>query len=461
VDHPPLSIVLLRAVHAVIGDSLPALRVVPSLAGAATILMTGLIARRLGANGFGQALAAGAAMVGSIYHVTFSMYSMNAVAVLLWASAFLILVEIERRNEPRLWLAFGLLSGFALENKHTFILLLLGLAVGLIVTRARRHLASRWLWMGCAIAAVLFAPNLLWQMDNGWPSLEFYRNADIYKNVPTPPLEVVKHQVLYMNPGAMVVWVAGLVFFLVTARGRRYRHLGWIYVVLLAVMLIGQKSRPDRIASVYTILFAGGGVFLGELSQRIGWRWLRWALPVMLIATGAVLVPVGLPLMPPRVTSNYAATLGIVPQIEKGEGKKAELPQWLADRHGWEQLVDDVELAAAQINPEERKRAIILAPSYGQAGAIELLGRDRNLPPVFATQNNYFHWGPPPDSVEAAIIIGPFGEDMVRAFFEEFELAITHDCDWCMPWRDEVPIWLVRKPKVPFSAAWSELKHYE
>ena len=461
VDHPPLSILLLRAVRAAIGDSLPALRIIPSLAGAATILVTGVIARRMGANGFGQALAAGAAMVGSIYHVTFSMYSMNALAVLMWAIAFWILVEIERRNEPRLWLAFGLLAGLALENKHTFSLLLIALAVGLVVTPARRHLAGRWLWLGLAIAVVLFSPNLLWQMDNGWPSLEFYRNADIYKNVPTPPLEVLKQQALYMNPAATAVWLAGLVFFLATAQGRRYRHLGCVYMVLLAIMLIGQKSRPDRIANVYTVLFAGGGVLLGAIAQRSGWRWLRWVLPATLIAAGVALVPLGLPLMPPQLTSDYASALGIVPRIEKGEGKKAELPQWLADRCGWEQLVDDVELVAARISPEQRKRAAILAPSYGQAGAIELLGRGRNLPPVYAPQNSYFHWGPPPDSVEVAIIIGPFGEDMVRAFFEEYELAGTHDCNWCMPWRDEVPIWLARRPKVPFSVAWQGLKHYE
>ena len=46
-------------------------------------------------------------------------------------------------------------------------------------------------------------------------------------------------------------------------------------------------------------------------------------------------------------------------------------------------------------------------------------------------------------------------------FFEEYELAATHDCDWCMPWRDEAPIWLARRPKGPISVAWPELKHYE
>ena len=30
-----------------------------------------------------------------------------------------------------------------------------GLATGLVLTRARRHLASRWLWMGLGIATLL------------------------------------------------------------------------------------------------------------------------------------------------------------------------------------------------------------------------------------------------------------------------------------------------------------------
>jgi 4-amino-4-deoxy-L-arabinose transferase-like glycosyltransferase len=211
VDHPPLSVFLLRLVRALIGDSLVALRLVPSLAGAATVLLTGLLARRLGAGVFGQALAAGAAMAGSMYHVMFSSYSMNSLSLLMWTVCFWILVEIERREEPRLWMAFGAVAGLGLENKHTFVLLALGLAVGLVLTPARCHLRSRWLWIGLGIAILLLLPNLLWQQANGWPSLEFYRNADLYKNVPTPPLEVLKQQVLGMNPAALPVWLAGVV----------------------------------------------------------------------------------------------------------------------------------------------------------------------------------------------------------------------------------------------------------
>ncbi len=461
VDHPPLSIFLLRLVRAFIGDSLPAIRLMPSLAGGATILLTGVIARCLGAGLFGQALAAGAAMAGSIWHVMFSFYSMNSLSILIWAVCFLILVEIERNDNPRLWPWFGVAIGLGFENKHTIVLLLLGLGVGLFATRARRHFRNRWFWIGAGIAILLLLPNLIWQMTHGWPSLEFYRNADLYKNLPTPPLEVLMQQVLFTNPAAFPVWIAGIVFFLATDRGKRYRHLGWIYAVLLLLMLIGQKSRLDRIAAAYTILFAGGGVQLEALLQQgRGSRLLKIALPAALALFGLAFAPLSLPLLPPGITAHYSAALGIVPQIERGEDKKSELPQWLADRFGWEELVDDVENAVGLLGPEERSRAIILAPSYGQAGAIQLLGRGRGLPPVYAPQNSYHSWGPPEDPVEAAIVVG-FSEDTLRWLFDEVELVHIHDCEWCMSWRDGMPIRLARGQKIPFREAWPEFRYYE
>jgi 4-amino-4-deoxy-L-arabinose transferase-like glycosyltransferase len=469
VDHPPLSILLLGGVRLAIGGALPALRLVPAAAGAATVMMTGLMARSLGAGVFGQALAAGAVMAASLYQVMFGFYSMNSLSIPIWTACFWILVEIERRQEPRLWLAFGAMAGLGLQNKHTFVLLAVGLASGLVLTPARRHLASRWLWIGLGIATLLLLPNLLWQLDNGWPSLEFYRNADAYKNIPTPPLEVLKQQVLSLNPATLPVWLAGLVFFLAARRGRPYRHLGWIYVALLLMMLVGGKSRPDRICAAYTILFAGGGALLDSALQGPKSRWLRVALPAGLVLLGALLAPVSLPLLPPQSTASYAATLGIVPQIEKGEDRRSQLPQWLADRCGWEELVDDVEAVARSLEPTERRSAIILAEGYGQAGPIQLLGPARDLPPVYSPHNSYFSWGPPPEPADPVIIAG-FGttgsggelepKDPLPQLFEEIELAAVHDCDWCMPWRNRMPIWLARGRKLPFRQVWPQLKRY-
>ena len=460
VDHPPLSIAILWVVRSLFGDSLPVIRFLPALAGAAAIFMAALIARRLGAGLFGRAVAAGAAMAGSVWQVMFGMYSMNAFEILIWEGCFLILIEIERLNRPRLWLAFGALAGLGLENKHTMILLAAGLAFGLLVTRARRHLAQRWIWLGLGLALLLFVPNLIWQAVHGWPSLEFYHNAEVLKNVPTPPLQVVLQQVLFMNPGALPIWLAGLVFLLWHREGRPYRHLGWLFLILFVLMVAGQKSRPDRITAAYAVLFAAGGALFGLLAERRPRRWLKAALPALLVIGGAVTLPLTVLFLSPQATADYGARLGIVPQIEQGEEKVSALPQWLADRFGWEKLAEDVEKAAQHLRPEERAKAIILVPSYGQAGSISLLGRGRGLPPVYACQNTYFHWGPPPDPVEAAIIVG-FREETARALFAEVTQVGLHDCDWCMPWRDNDPIWLCRGPKLRFADVWHEFKHYE
>ena len=43
----------------------------------------------------------------------------------------------------------------------------------------RRWLATRWPWLGALLALAIASPNLVWQMQEGWPSLEFYANAQL------------------------------------------------------------------------------------------------------------------------------------------------------------------------------------------------------------------------------------------------------------------------------------------
>ena len=58
VDQPPLSIAILKLTRMLAGDSLFAIRFPAALAGAATVVITGLMARRLGGGRFAQVLAA-------------------------------------------------------------------------------------------------------------------------------------------------------------------------------------------------------------------------------------------------------------------------------------------------------------------------------------------------------------------------------------------------------------------
>jgi hypothetical protein len=319
-----------------------------------------------------------------------------------------------------------------------------------------------WPWIGAAIAALILLPNLWWQHINEWPSLEFYRNADLYKNVPTTPLEALIQQILFYNPGSFPVWLAGLFFFLRSERGRPYRLIGWACAFLLITMIFSGKSRPDRIAAMYPVLFAGGAVWIEVLANRARWGWLKPVSAVLVVACGLVFLPIAVPLLPPEVTARYSVASGVVPQIESGEGKASQLPQWLADRFGWEEFVADVERSASSLSPEQRRRAVIYVPSYGHAGAIELLG-DPALPPVISGQNTYYLWSREllaSRTVDGGIVVGSNPADL-ETIYTWVESAGIHRCDYCMPWRAELPIFRVSGAKVPLAEIWHRFKHFE
>ena len=455
VDHPPLAPALLRVARAVLGDGLLALRLPVALLGALLMVGVGVLARRLGAGPVGQALACGALLTAPLFQIMFGFYSMNPFEIVLWGALLWTLIEIERRDAPRLWLLFGALAGVALMAKHTVILLVLALGVGLVATPARRHLKDRRLWLGALVAALLVAPNLVWQAAHGWPSLEFYRNAALLKQTRLPALQVLLTQVIFVSPGTLPLWLAGLAML---AR-RELRHIALAFLALLAFMAAGHESRPDRMAGVYPVLFAAGGAWW-ERRLAGGRPWRHALLAAWLVAWGAILAPLGLPILAPDVTARWAATLGVVPQFERGAGKRTDLPQWFADRFGWEQLVADVAAARSRLTPDEQRRVVYFAPSYGQAGALEWLGRDLGLRPVHSTHNSFHLWGPPPDPVDVAIVIGNRRERLEK-LFEEVTLASVHDCEYCMPWRDQMPIWIVRRARVRIADRWPEWKHFE
>jgi hypothetical protein len=340
------------------------------------------------------------------------------------------------------------------------VVLALAVVLGLALTSERKLLFTRWLVAGAAIALVLFVPNLLWQVEHGYPSLEFYRNATLLKNRPLPPLQVVWNQILFMSPFTFPVWAAGLYFCI--RRRPELRFLAIAYLLLLGSLAVSQSSRPDRLAGLYPALFACGSVAVEGAVRSPRARGLVLG---VVLAGGLVLGAVSLPVLPPESVSRFLGVLGIDTQIERGGGKQAELPQWLADRFGWEELAEQVTAVYETLPEEDRTRAVILAPSYGHAGALELFGRGR-LPPVMSPHNTYHLWGRGDVRLlEGGVLISiGYDAEEIGSMYESIERVAIYDCDHCMTWRDEMPIFIARGLKLApaeLGAAWEAAKHYE
>jgi 4-amino-4-deoxy-L-arabinose transferase-like glycosyltransferase len=459
VDHPPLSIAVLALVRGVAGDTMWAIRLPAALAAGATAIVAALLARRLGGGVYAQSLAALAVCASPAAMIIGSFFSMNAFELLLWPASGLLLVRLLESDEPRWWLPFGVLMGLGLLDKHTSVMFMGAVGAALLLVPARRHLLTPWPWLGALAAVALLAPNLVWQHENGWPSVEFYRNAQRFKNIPTSPLKALADQVLFAGPGSLPLWLAGVVFLLRDRRARPVRLLGYAFLMLLALMLVSGSSRPDRIGAFYPILFGAGAAAISFWSEPAGRRWLRWVVLLMVAASGLFVAPITLPLLPPQRVAAYAQATGLLPRLERG--KTSPIPQWLADRTGWPELVADVGAVVSSLSPEDRARAIVYAPSYGQAGALELLGPARGLPPITICNHNTYHlWSLGHTDSDVLVAVGA-KEDELRMLFHDVREAGVHHCDYCMSWRDGMRIFVAREPIQPLSRFWPQIRHFE
>src|SRR5262252_5627953 len=119
VDQPPLSILLLRLSQLLLGDSLFALRLLPALAGAAIIALTGIIARELGGRAWAIALGCAGSLCALFNLAVCNFFSMNAFEPLFWMGSVHLIVRIINGGSPMLWLWLGVLLGLGLENKHS------------------------------------------------------------------------------------------------------------------------------------------------------------------------------------------------------------------------------------------------------------------------------------------------------------------------------------------------------
>src|SRR5258708_5601377 len=208
VDQPPLIALITWIARLIFGDSLPAIRLLPALAGAAEVFLAGLIARELGGNRFAQGLAATAVLAAPGILATDNLLSMNAFEPLFWVGCAWLVVRILKTGNQRLWVWFGILAGFGLENKYSMLIFGAGLIFGLLATPQRRVLASGWLWLGGAIAFFIFLPNLLWNLKHHFPFLELQTNIrHSGRDVALGPLAFFGQEALAMHPLAVPLWL--------------------------------------------------------------------------------------------------------------------------------------------------------------------------------------------------------------------------------------------------------------
>ena len=392
VSYPPVAPFLARVALTLFGPSLLGVRVLASVSMAAVMVLAGLTARELGGGRFAQVLAAVATGISPIQLLAGTLFSYSSFDCLWWVLTAYLVIRLLKSGDARWWLGIGLVFGLGMMTKYLFAVLITGVVIGVVITPARRFLRSPWLWAGALIAILLFLPNLIWQIQHGFISLEFMR-AIHARDIRIGRAAGFFPEQLYFSANLVTIplWVTGLVSYIFGDRGRKYRLLAWMYLVPLALLII-LEGRSYYLAPAYPMLLAAGAVVTEAWLTRTSpsrSRLTRAALYGALALGGLAFAAIALPVAP------VGSAWWDVASDLNGE---------LREMIGWPDLVETVSEVYASLPEGERARTAIITRNYGEAGAIDLFGPAYGLPSAISGINSFWLRGygdPPPETVIA------------------------------------------------------------
>ena len=437
-DQPPLTPLLAAGAEAILGPTPVGPRIIAGLAMAATTVLAALTARELGGGRSAQVVAAVAMAVTPGILLAGHLLATATIDILVWAVVLWLVVRILGGGDPRLWFLVGVVAGVGLLNKHLVVFLGASLAAGLLLTR-RDVLRRPEPWVAVGIALLIWLPNLAWQAANDWPQLEMGRviaDRDGLENrVLLLPMQLIL--VGLMAP----VLLAGIWRLLAGAATRPWRPIGVGYVaVLVLILLTGGKGYYA--AGYLPALVAAGAIpvaawFSGRPGRLVG-------AAALTVGSALIAAVISLPILP--------ASSPIVAAV-------AEVNPESVEQVGWPELVDIVTGVVDDLDASERASAVIFTGNYGEAGALTVLGADRDLPPVYSGHQGFHDWGPPPEDATTVVVVGIFPEHAARMFTGCRTAASIDNGQGVENEEQGLPVLACGPPVRPWSELWPTLRH--
>ena len=450
VVYPPITPLLGRVELILFGTSLIGFRFFAAVAVSIVMVLTGLIARELGGNRHIQLLAAVAAGIAPISLVQGAVFQYVSFDYLWGVTATYLLLRLLKSEDPRWWLPIGLVLGLGMETRYTMGFLVLGIVGAVLLTPARRFLKSGWLWAGVGVSMLVFLPNLIWQAQHHFISLDFLSHLHARDLQQGRYEGFYREQLLVcVNVVTAPVTLLGLWFYFFHQEGRRYRFLGWTCVVTFVAFAIA-GARSYYTAPIYPMLLASGSVFLGT--------WLRGVRPalsrtvfraqwVAIFVNGVISALLFLPLAP------------IGSSIWKITSK---LHDQFREETGWPDLAQAVSSVYKALPAEERERTGILTGNYGEGGALNLYGPALGLPHAMSLTNSFWYRGYDPRLPQTVIVVG-FQMEQARKLFNDCSVAGKNTNPFGIEneeSRDHPDIFLCRNLRLSWPDYWGRFRRF-
>ena len=441
VDQPPL-VPLLTRVTDVLGVGPTAVRIIPALAGGAVVVMAARLAALFGAGRFGRVLAALATACAPIVIGATHLGNTTPLDLLAWAAVLLCVTTALLRHRPRWWLGARRRGRCGAGEQQPD-----GHAAGRARPRHPRlgappRAAHEMAMARAGIAAVIWAPNLIWQATHGWPQLAM-ASALHQQNISAADyLGGLPAQLVYLGLLVIPLTIAGFIRLWRTPELRFIAVATTVIVIYVLAWVPGKVYYSDGLAPA--VLAAGSLAAERWIARARRPRWPRGVVIAAPLVGMAIILPAVLPILPASHMHDLPAS-----------SQHADL----GDTVGWPQLTRAVAAQDAALVHAGQPPTSIFTGYYGEAAALDVLGTADRLPPVLSGHNAYWMWGPGRASDAVVLVVDALGE--LRPDFASCRLLTTYYAPYHVhnDWTN-IQIGVCTGPMTSWRALWPHLRHY-
>ena len=402
--------------YAFLGDSVFAMRILPSIASALIVFMTGLFVISMNGRRFSIIVACSAMVISPSFLASGYLLQPVVFDQLFWViSAYLIVKHIQTRKTSYIYL-LGVAVGLGMLTKYTMAFFIIALISALLISPQRRILLNKAWIIAFSIAFIIFLPNLIWQITHELPVVSHMKELKAKQLDYIDPLKFTL-QLLITHASASVIWLSGLIYLFFTKSNKRYIFIAYSFI-LVVFFLLALNGKVYYSFGAFPMLFAAGGICLQKVLGSITAP-LRYAAVSIILAPSLLLVPIVIPILPFGSTLRFfefTTESGLEFPVKWEDQKSHATTQDYADMLGWEEIAKHAKAAYQKIPEEERSKTTLIAGNYGVAGAIQHYGDKYDLPEPVSLSSSFALWWPDTIETKYIIMIDDDIDDIASAF---------------------------------------------
>jgi len=420
---PPFIAWIARFSITFFGDSAFAIRIFPAIFSALTVLTAGFIVKETGGRHFAVTLCGLALCVSPAFLASGYLLQPVVFDQFWWVLTYFLLIRYSYTGENKYLLFLGPVIGLGLLTKYAILFIMIAIIAGLLFSKQRKILFKKQIYIAALIAFLIFLPNIIWQYLHHWPVLTHMKELTETQLIHNTIEGFIKAQ-LISNGTALLIWIPGLLLLLFNKNLAQLRWVGLSFIMVLA-LLIYFKGKPYYAFGAYPALFALSAYAIESLTLPLN-NYLKYTVALLLLLPNLVFMPMFIPVLPIDRAVVYFKSLHMDDFLYWEDGKKHQTTQDYGDMFGWEEMTAITAKAYAKIPLNQRGGTTIFAENYGEAGAIDHLGKKYKLPPTVSLSSSFTLWAPERIPYQCIIYIDDKGQvEKTKPAYAKAELIGT------------------------------------